>query len=172
MRITHFFVLVFLFSISMFVFLKPQAYTKTDGKEVPTLEIEDFTVYELDQTGVQSVLSGTKGRQYKTHYDIKHAHYRQNKNAISENIYADKGRFEKDIAYLDDNVRYYREDGLSFESEHAVYNTKREYLYVASDFVSTKNENVVYGKELHYYAKTGKSRAQKIVATYYYEDKK
>ena len=172
MRITHFFVALFIFSVGMLVFLKPQDYTKSNGEEVAKLEIEDFTVYKLDKTGVQSVLSGTSGRQFKTHYDVKHAHYQQNKNAFSENLYADRGRFEKEIAYLDENVRFYREDGLMFESEHAVYDTVKEYLYVASNFVLTKNENVVYGKELHYYAKTGKTLAKSIEANYYVEDKK
>ena len=171
MRITHFFTLLFLFSVSMFVFLKPQAYIKSDQKEVPELEIEDFTVYKLDEAGVESVLSGTSGDQYETHMNVEHAHYIQNKNKFGENLYADRGRFEKEIAYLDENVRYYREDGLSFESEHAVYNTKKEYLYVADNFTLTQNENIIYGKELHYYSKTGKSRAQKIEANYYYEDK-
>ena len=172
MRITHFFILVFVFSVSMFVFLKPQAYTKTNGQEVAKLEIEDFTVYELDRSGVTSVLSGTKGRQFETHYDVEHAQYMQNKNKFNEKLYADKGRFEKEIAYLDDNVRYFREDGLSFKSERAVYNTDKEYLYVAKNFVLTQNENVVYGKGLHFYAKTGRVIAKNVEANYYFKGKK
>lgn len=172
MRITHFFILVLLFGISIFVILKPQAYTKSNGEEVASLEIEDFTVYKLNQEGVQSVLSGTQGRQFETHYDVEHAQYMQNKNRFNEKLYADKGRFEKEIAYLDGNVRYFRADGLSFKSEHAVYNTDKEHLYVPENFVLTQNENVVYGKKLHYYAKTSKTLAKKIEANYYLKDKK
>ncbi len=172
MRITHFYVIVFLFAISLLVFLEPQEYSKSSGNEVPQLEIEDFTVYEIAKEGVQNVVSGTLGRQYKSYYEVENAHYTENKNQLGAHLYADHGRFEKEIAYLDDNVRYFREDGLSFESNHAVYDTKKERLYVPKDFVLTQNENIVYGNELHYDIKSGKLTAERIDANYYLEEKK
>ncbi len=136
------------------------------------MEIEDFTLYEMSKAGVESVVSGTIGRQYTSHYEVENAHYIENKNKLGEHLYADKGRFEKDIVYLNENVRYFREDGLSFESDHAVYNTKKEHLYVPEKFILTQNENIIYGSELHYFSKTGIINAQNIDASYYTEDKK
>jgi len=171
MKLTHFFVILLLFSLSLFVFLQPGAYTKDKNGKIPQLEIEDFSIYELTRVGVKSVLSGTVARQFSTHYEVENAHYVENKKVLSEHLYADIGRFEKDIAYLDENVRYFREDGLSFESDHAVYNTKNESLYVPKSFILTQNENVVYGQELHYDAKSGEITAQNVNANYYLEDK-
>jgi len=171
MKLTHFFVLLLLFSISLFVFLKPQELSHLNGKEIAQLEIEDFIVYELTKKGVESVLSGTIGRQYSAYYEVENVHYIENKNRLDEHLYADRGRFEKNIAYLNDNVRYFREDGLSFESSKAIYDTKKELLHVPTSFILTQNENVVYGNELHYNTKTGKIRAQNIDASYYIEDK-
>ncbi len=172
MKLTHFFIILLLFSVSLFVLLKPNAYIKnTDGKTAQ-LEIEDFTIYELNTKGVKSVLSGTLGRQFNTHYEVENAHYVENKKELSEHLYADRGKFEKDIAYLDDNVRYFREDGLSFESDHAIYNTKKELLYVPENFILTQNENIVYGQELHYDTVSGELSAQKVDANYYLKDKK
>jgi lipopolysaccharide-assembly LptC-related protein len=159
-------------SFSLFVLLKPQAYSKSADGQVPQLEIEDFTLYKLDEEGVQSVVSGTIGRQYVSYYEVQNAHYIENKNKLGQHLYSDKGRFEKDIAYLDDNVRYFREDGLSFESDHAVYDTKKEFLYVPKKFILTQNENVVYGKELHYNSITGEVLAQDVDANYYMEERK
>ncbi len=172
MKLTHFFIILLLFSVSIFVFLQPGSYTRSRDSKVPQLEIEDFSVYELTTEGVKSVLSGTVGRQFSTHYEVENAHYVENKKVLSEHLYADVGKFEKEIAYLDENVRYFREDGLSFESDHAVYDTKKETLYVPKKFIFTQNENVVYGSELNYNAKTGKMSAQKVDASYYLEDKK
>jgi len=172
MKLTHFFLLLFLFSIALLVFLKPQSYANISEKNVPQLEIEDFTLYEINTNGVQSVVSGTIGWQYETHYEVQKAHFVQNKNKLGEHIYADKGVFEKDTAYLDDNVRYFRDDGLSFESDHAVYNTKQEQLNVPEKFVLTQNKNVIYGSDLHYNSQTGWMRANKIDANYFIEEKK
>lgn len=172
MKITHFFVLLFVFSLSLLILLKPQEYQKAGNGKIPQMEIEDFTLYELNKEGVKSVVSGTLGRQYKTYYEVENAHYVENKNRLGEHLYADKGKFEKNIAYLNDNVRYFREDGLSFESDHAIYDTNKELLYVPKRFILTQNENIIYGNELHYNAKNGKITAQQIDANYYLEEKK
>ncbi len=171
MRLTHFFVILLLFSVSLFFFLKPSSYVKNSDGEIAQLEIEDFTVYELNKEGVKSVLSGTIGRQFSKYYEVENAHYIENKKELSEHLYSDMGRFEKEIAYLDENVRYFREDGLSFESDHAVYNTNKESLYVPKSFILTYNENIVYGQELHYDVISGRISAQKVDANYYLEDK-
>ena len=73
---------------------------------------------------------------------------------------------------MDDNVRYFREDGLSFESDHAVYDTKKELLSVPQKFVLTENENIVYGSELHYNSITGEVSAEDVDANYYMEERK
>jgi len=173
MKVTHFFILMLGFSLSLFVFLRPEQLAKPSGEVVAQLEIEDFTLYKIDKNGVTSVVSGSEAKQYVSHYEVQNAHYIENKNKLGEHLYADHARFEKDIAYLNDNVRYFREDGLSFESDKAIYNTKKELLYVPENFVLTQNENVVYGKELHYNSKTGKMQAEKIDANYYIiEDEK
>ncbi len=171
MKLTHFFVVMLVLSLALFVFLKPEASNIPTGKEIAQLEIEDFIVYKIDKTGVTSVVSGTVGKQFTAYYEVENAHYIENKNKLGEHLYADYARFEKDIAYLSDNVRYFREDGLSFESDKAVYNTKEEKLYVPKNFVLTQNENVIYGKELHYNSKTGKIDAEKIDASYYIDEK-
>jgi hypothetical protein len=159
-------------SFALFVLLKPQDYDRSTDTQIPQLEIEDFTLYKLNEKGVRSVVSGTIGRQYVSYYEVQNAHYIENKNKLGQHLYSDKGRFEKDIAYLDDNVRYFREDGLSFESDHAVYDTKKELLYVPEKFILTQNEHIVYGSELHYNSITGVVLAQDVDANYYMEERK
>jgi len=172
LKLTHFFVLLFILSISLFVFLEPQAHTELVKTNVAQLELEDFTLYQINKDGVQSVISGTKAEQFASYYLVDNAHYIENKNNLGEHLYADKGRFEKEVAYLDDNVRYFREDGLSFESDSAVYHTKDEYLYVPGAFVLTQNEHIIYGNDLHYHSKSGDIKAKQIQANYYTQDVK
>jgi LPS export ABC transporter protein LptC len=154
------------------MFFNPQSSTNVIEKDVAQMEIEDFTLYEMDKVGVQSVVSGTLGRQFLERYEVENAHYIENKNKLGEHLYADKGRFEKDIVYLNDNVRYFREDGLSFESDYAVYDTKKDLIDVPEAFILTQNENIIYGSSLHYNSLTGQIRAKNIDANYYIEDKK
>jgi hypothetical protein len=158
--------------VAVFTLLKPSKYEAKNTRNVPQLEIEDFTLYTINKTGVDNVVSGTMGRQFSAYYTVENAHYIENKNKLGEHLYADQGKFQSDVAYLDKNVRYFREDGLSFESDHAVYNTKKEKLYVPKNFVLTQNENVVYGTELHYNAKSGEIKAQEVDANYYTQEKK
>ena len=99
MKLTHFFVVMLLLSLALFVFLKPEASSITTGKEIAQLEIEDFIVYKIDKTGVASVVSGTVGKQFTAYYEVENAHYIENKNKLGEHLYADYARFEKDIAY-------------------------------------------------------------------------
>ena len=172
MKLTHFYIILFLFSLSLFVFLQPESYVKSEGEQVAQLEIEDFSVYEINTQGVKSVLSGTSGQQFTTHYQVENAHYIENKKDFSEHLYSDVGRFEKDVAYLNNNVRFFREDGLSFESNDALYNTKKESLYVKDNFILTQNENIIYGNELHYDTVSGQLSAQSVDANYYLEDRK
>jgi len=172
MKLTHFFVGMLLFSLALFVFLRPENISTTSAGKIAQLEIEDFTLYEITKDGVQSVVSGTVAKQFETHYEVENAHYIENKNKLGEHLYADRAKFEKDVAYMNENVRYFREDGLSFESDKAIYNTKEEELYVPEKFVLTQNENIVYGKELHYNSKTGKINALDIDANYYIQEKK
>ena len=170
MKITHFFIFLFLFSASLLIFLEPQSYAVSETRDIPKLALEDFTLYEINQTGVQSVVSGTLIRQFTSYYEVENAHYIENKNKIGEHLYADFGRFEGDVAYLHENVRYFREDGLSFESDNAIYDTENELLYVPNHFTLTQNENVIYGTELHYNAHTGNMKAEKINANYYIQE--
>lgn len=172
MKLTHFFIILLLFSVSLFVFLQPGSYAKNSDENIAQIEIEDFSIYELNKIGVKSVLSGTIGRQFSTHYEVENAHYVENKKDLSEHLYADIGRFKKNIAYLDENVRYFREDGLSFESDHAIYNMKKESLFVPEKFILTQHENIIYGQKLRYFAKSGKISAKKVDANYYLEDTK
>jgi len=154
------------------VFLEPKAYPTIEEGDIPQMELEDFTLYEIDKEGVKSVVSGTVGRQFGTYDEVENVHYIENKNKTSEHLYADLGRFENDVAYLNENVRYFREDGLSFESDHAIYNTKSELLYVPNNFILTQNENIIYGSELHYNSITGDIDAKQVNANYYIQEKK
>ncbi|MDF1880570.1 hypothetical protein JHD50_04515 [Sulfurimonas sp. MAG313] len=172
MKVTHFFIFLFIFSISLFVLLKPTANIQKIQGNIAQLEIEDFTLYKMDKTGVLSVVSGSMGRQYIDHYEIQNVHYIENKNQVGEHLYSDNGVFKGNIAYLDTNVRYFKEDGLSFESNHAIYNTKNSYLYIPDSFTLTQNQNVVYGHELHYDSVSGQIKAEKINANYDIEEKK
>jgi len=131
-----------------------------------------FTMYELNNRGLETLMIGTKGIRYSNRYTVKDIDYTDNSRNYKANMRADFGVYKNDIVNLDGNVFYSREDGLDFETQKVLYNKKTAIAYVNQDYVSYRDKNRVTGTSLEYNNLLNQSKSTDVVANYKIEENK
>ena len=165
----YFYLLTGLVLLGVYVGFKPMELPEdlTHKGEVAELELSHFTMYKVDKTGLQNIMIGKKGFQYKNRLEIKDINYTDSTKKFRSNLKADFGTYDKvDLITLQGNVRYYREDGVRFNSKQARLKQKEETIYVDGRFKLHKFADNVVGDHLFYDTKHGVSRAKNVIGYY------
>jgi len=165
----YFYLLIALVLLGIFVGFKPLQLPDTLGSdvEVPELELTRFTLYEVDETGLQNIMIGQKGFQYKDRLEVKDINYTDSTKSVRSNLQADFGIYDKvNIITLKGNVRYHREDGVRFSSQEAVLKQKEETISVDGRFKLERFADNVVGVKLFYDTKNGISSARNVIGYY------
>lgn len=166
MTVNSFFVFVLLLLAAIFVFFKPVDVKTQQHSEVAQLDLSRFTLYELGQTGLQTVMSGEKGWRFSDRYEVEDINYTDKTKELAQNMTADFGKYRDNFMHLKGDVRYMREDGLKFFSNEATYNQKRSVARTKGDFEIIQDGNRVKGKNLFYQTDSGVTNASSINAVY------
>lgn len=163
----YFFITVAFVLAAILYFFKPMEIEERIDKEVAQLELRNFTLYELDVDGLKDIMIGRDGLRFDDRIEIKDIDYTDSTRSLQNNIQADFGRYNnKDIITLEGNVRYYREDGLTFRSDQAVIHQKEETIDVAGPFTLNKNGESAVGTNLFYDSKNGLSKAKNVTGIF------
>lgn len=149
----------------LFVF-KPLNIKQQKHDDVPVFNIASFTIYELDTKGLQTFISGSKATRYTDRYTIKDVDYTDNSEDYLANMKANRGIFKDEIVNLTGDVVYFREDGLTFETQEATYNKKTSITKTKADFVLFRDKNKATGTQLVYNNLLNTVEAKKIKVTY------
>ncbi len=150
MNINIFFLIITSFLFIILFTFKPLDIKQQDFVDVPLFNISYFTMYELDNYGLVTQMNGTNGIRYEDRYTVKDIDYTDNSKEYIANMKADNGIYKGDVVNLDGNVVYFREDGLTFETQHAVYNKKTSISRADGDYVLYQGDNIAVGKKLTY----------------------
>ena len=145
---------------------KPMAMNKKDFVDIPLFEIKNFDMYELSRVGLKTILSGTSSKRYEERYTIENMDYTDNSREFIANMQADDGIYTQKKVSLHGNVRYVREDGLTFESEDAFYNKKSSTIFTDNAYVAYQGKNTLKGTSLKYNNLTKKIESKNIRAVY------
>jgi len=150
MNINIFFILV-LFVLTMILFLfKPLNIKQKEFKNIPLFNISSFTIYELDTKGLTSFISGSKATRYEDRYTIQDMDYTDNSKDYLANMKANSGIYKDEIINLIGDVVYFREDGLTFETQAASYNQSSSVAKAKGKYVLYRDKNRVVGTNLRY----------------------
>jgi len=166
MNVNIFFVIVSVGLIGIFVFFKPLDIKQRDFVDVPVFELGAFTLYELDTNGLITVMVGDEAVRYSDRYKVSNINYTDNSKKYLANMKANKGLFKDNIVYLDGDVAYQREDGLSFTSQKARYNKKIKVAYTDTDYIAYMGKNMVAGSSLRYDNLLKKVKSENVKARY------
>jgi LPS export ABC transporter protein LptC len=152
----------------VYFFFKPLNIKEQKFVDVPLFEISSFTMYEMDKVGLKTIMMGSSAVKYNDErYVVKDMDYTDNAKAYKANMKADNGIYKEDLVKLNGNVIYVREDGLTFETQSVLYNTKTSIAISDTNYTSYKNNNIVTGSYIKYDNINNVVESKDVVATYH-----
>ncbi|MDQ7047369.1 MAG: LPS export ABC transporter periplasmic protein LptC [Sulfurovum sp.] len=111
------------------------------------LEFTDTTFIEVDTQKMQGWAFSTYGMHNKGILTLDNIVFHTDN---IDSLVAKKGKFIKDVLYLDGDVLMHEKDGYTYKTQHANYNQKTEILNITAPFTSTRGQNIMHGKTLSY----------------------
>jgi len=165
----HFFIMIALLLAAILFVFKPTVLTNSDhiGEELAELEMRNFTLYELDESGLNNIMIGSKGFRYDNRIEVIDIDYTDSTQAQQYNLQADTGIYDnKNLIVLEGNVRYYRDDGMRFVTKKAKIYQSEETLETDGHFRLNQHTNNVVGNNLFYDTKNGLSKAETVTGLY------
>ena len=154
----------------IYIFFNPMKLEKLDQKEIPQLEITNFTIYDLDKTGLISLFNGAKGFRYKDRYEVSDINYTDNSKEYISSLTSAFGVYKDFKVNMSGDVVYKRDDGLTFKSDNGQYDQKTGVFTTKSKYVSYRNNDKISGEELMFDNKNGHTTSKNVDATYEIKD--
>lgn len=145
---------------------------KQEFIDVPLFEISSFTLYELDNSSLITIMRGDNAIRYSDRYTVTQMDYTDNSQEYISNMKANNGIYKDDIVELSGEVFYAREDGLIFETQEATYNKKTNITHTDRDFVSYRADDRVTGTSLKYNNVLNRAEATSVEAVYQLQESK
>lgn len=173
MNINIFFIAISFGLMMIFIGFKPLDIKQRKFVDVPLFELETFTLHELSQKGLITLMKGSRATRYSNRYKVDNIDYTDNSKQFIANMRADNGLYRdmQDIVDLKGNVIYNREDGLIFESDEATYNKKSAIAHTNKDYVMYRDDNIVVGTSVVYDNRLNRVRSKNVVAKYQIQER-
>ncbi len=166
MTVNSFFLVLLGGLLGIYLFFSPMDIQEKEHKEVPMLDLERFTVYELDTTGLQSVMMGSEGKRFSNRYEVLDVNYTDNSHKFIQTMRSDFARYQGEKVFLEGNVRYKRADGMMFLSDDAKYDHKRSVATKRGPFTIIDKNDWLVGKRLYYNSVKERAKGDEIKGSY------
>ena len=157
----------------IYFFFKPmKIYIDTSQKEMPLLELRNFSLYEFDTTKLADFSTGKRALKYIDRYELFDFLYNEKaqQNKIIS-ISAKKGVDKNRQITLEKDVRYVTSDGVEFTTQKALYDRNKEFAKAQTPYVASIQKNIVYGDTLNYDLKKRMIRSKNVRAIYHLNGK-
>lgn len=172
LNIRHFIFLLFVLAFCAILFLEPYHVSPVVKRGIPQVAFTDFESYEIKRDGVTSHLKGKRAEKFSRTLRVTDARLVRLAPRGEESVRAKEAIFVFDKRIeLKKDVRLAKSDGWRLDTDRLYYIIgKKLYTTRGSDFVITYGESVVHGRNLYYYQKSGKIKAESIDAKIAEED--
>ncbi len=154
----------------IYIFFQPLKINQQEFKDTPSLQVENFVLYELDTTGLQTLMLGTKALRYSDRYIVEDVNFTDNSTVHISNMKASKGIYKNSIVNLVGNVVYVRDDGLTFKSPTLNYNTKSSIAQTQDKYLAYKGKNSMRGSSFVYDSLKETMKAKNVTVKYQLEE--
>lgn len=150
----------------MYLFFKPISVERPQNKEVAQLDLQTFTIYELDRGGLIRVMYGDEGKRFADRYEVTNIAYSDSRDEVTQDMTADFGTYRGDTVTLTGHVLVRRSDGADIKAEKASYNQETGIIKSYGPFYMVQNGNSARGRDLVYDMNTHHVKAKSITASY------
>lgn len=168
MNINIFFIVITLALSVIFVGFKPMVIKKQKFVETPMFQLDTFSMHELNQAGLITIMKGSYATRYSDRYKVENIDYTDNSKKYIANVKANDGLYkDKDgILKLQGNVIYTREDGLTFKTSKAVYDKNTSIVKTDEKYILYRDENNITGTSLSYDNVKNRVKSKQVFAVY------
>ena len=156
----------------IFLFFKPMNIKEHKFKDVPMFQISDFTMHELDNHRLVTLMKGSSAFRYSDRYIIENIDYTDNTKDYVATMRAKHGVYKNEIVDLKDDIFYAREDGLIFTTSKARYNRKTNITNVDAKYILYRVDDNVTGSSFIYNNKLNKGSSENVYAIYQLQESK
>jgi len=146
--------------------LQPLKIKQQKFIDVPLLDMNTFVMYELNSTGLSTLMSGDKALRYKDRYVVNKIDFTDSSRKFISNLKADLGIYKDNVIDLKGNVTLLREDGLSLNSELITYNRKSLIAKTDKKYTALMEENKMQGDSIIYDIKNKKIKSKNVTIIY------
>lgn len=156
----------------IYILFQPLKIKQQEFGDVPLLTMGNFVMYELESTGLQTIMAGSKALRYTERYIVDDVNFTDNSKEFISNIQADNGIYKNNIIDLKGNVLYEREDGLTFESDTLNYNTKNSIAQTQDDYLVHRDKNSMRGTSFVYDLINNTMKSKQVTVQYQLKESK
>jgi len=166
MNINIFFISIFAGLLSIYFFFKPIKIEEQVFVDIPLFEMNKFTLYELDESGLTTLMIGKNTTRYSDRYVVSDINFTDDSKEYLVNIVANNGIYKNKILKLKDHIYFSREDGLTFQTEQAEYDQNSNIIKTDGKYLSSMGNSTLSGDSLVYYGLEKKIKSKNIFAIY------
>ena len=156
----------------IYFLFKPLNIKQQIFEDIPQFEISSFTLYELNQDSLITIMKGDKSIRFDDRYTVSNIDYTDNSKKYIANMRANDGIYRDDIVELSGNVSYMREDGLVFKTQSATYDKKTNITHIEKEFSSQGQDYKLNGRALSYNNVLNRAVASGVAVSYQLKESK
>lgn len=159
-----FFVLFLLFSvIIVFSFSENFLDVKISSSPLPKIEINNFTIYQINDKNLDLVLSASSAKQFSDFEEFNNVVLNKYANGVLDTISAPKAIKRDDNIFFDSGVKNIR-DGYSIYSKEGIYYLSTNTFEGKNDFNISNEYHNIRGNNIFFDSKKGVVEAYDIDA--------
>jgi LPS export ABC transporter protein LptC len=173
LNINLFFIAITLALSVIFVSFKPMKIKKQKFVEIPMFQLDNFSVHELNQSSLISIMKGSNALRFDDRYKVENIDYTDSSRKYIANLKANDGLYkDKDgILKLQGDVVYKREDGLTFKTSKAVYDQNTSIVKTDEKYILYRDKDQVTGVSLVYNNEKNIIKSKQVRAVYQLEER-
>ncbi len=165
MTLNRFFSLFLLISFVIYFGISPYVIDQKRLQDIPQLEFESFTSYEIEGENVNFIINGQSAKRYDDKVVFSDFVLHEESNNSISSVAAQSGLFKGKEIILSDTVQYQSREGIVLETQKAVYHTKYKTLDIKTNFRMQRNNSVITGSSLFFNQNNDKIEAKDVKAS-------
>ena len=166
MNINLFFVAVLIGLLAIYTLFEPLHLKKQKFTELPLFELQGFALHELNTTALTTYMSGDSALRFSDRYEVEKFYFVDNAKKYLANMHADYGVYKDSNISLHGNIEFVQKNGLTFQTQDALYNKKSNLFRAKGQYTLYKDKNSFKGKDLYYYNIKNRVISKDITAIY------